>query len=271
VGDPTSAGATLTITANGGTSSAQSFDLPAGTSPLRGRPFWSGSVMEGFTYRDTRGENGPLRVARMRKSAAGVFRMEAVAVAKLGAITVVPPDPRHRRLRAARNQRRRHLSRPLRSGRDGHECRFEALPSRDAGDEGHLLTATTTTITSSTSTTSTTAPGVPCEATTGGFCWFLGDLGESCDAACVAAGRTYDSAARSYAGSDGTDENCEAVLTELGVSLTGVHQEGDCTAGWGCLEFEYIPGRHAGMRCVDPAPTVSDAWGHTMRRACACQ
>ena len=56
----------------------------------------------------------------------------------------------------------------------------------------------------------------PCDAVTGGFCWFMGDSGASCDAACAIKGRAYDSATETYAGSGGTDANCVAVLDALG-------------------------------------------------------
>ena len=58
---------------------------------------------------------------------------------------------------------------------------------------------------------------LPCEATTGGFCWFLGADDVTCDAVCAIAGRAYDSATETYAGSGGSDANCIAVLDALGV------------------------------------------------------
>src|SRR5262245_20671416 len=45
VGDPTSDGATVTITANGGTSSSETYTLPAGSSPTHPKPFWSGDAV----------------------------------------------------------------------------------------------------------------------------------------------------------------------------------------------------------------------------------
>src|SRR5262245_11678615 len=92
VGNPAVSGATLSIAANGGTPSAQTFALPMGTSALTGRPFWSGDAMRGFRYNDARGENGPVKAAELKKSGSGVFQLKAVAVGKLGAIDVVPPD-----------------------------------------------------------------------------------------------------------------------------------------------------------------------------------
>jgi hypothetical protein len=93
VGDPTAAGASLSITVDGGTPSMQTFALPAGTSALTGKPFWSGDTVKGFKYKDAKGENGPVKVAQLKKSGGAVFQIKAHAVGQLGAITVVPPNP----------------------------------------------------------------------------------------------------------------------------------------------------------------------------------
>src|SRR5262245_64579346 len=55
IGDPTVAGAVLTVVANGGTSSVQTFALNQGITSA-GAPFWSGDAVKGFTYRDPNGE-----------------------------------------------------------------------------------------------------------------------------------------------------------------------------------------------------------------------
>ena len=93
VGNPTAPGATLSITVNGATPSAQTFSLPGGTSPVTGKPFWHGDAVRGFTYEDSKGENGSVKVVQLKKSSGGVFQIKAVAVGKLGAIAVVPPNP----------------------------------------------------------------------------------------------------------------------------------------------------------------------------------
>src|SRR5262249_17981312 len=93
VGDPTVAGASLLLVANGGTPSAQTFALPAGTSALAGRPFWSGDATKGFKYKDSKGENGPLKSAQIKKSSRGRIVLKAVADGRRGSITVLPPDP----------------------------------------------------------------------------------------------------------------------------------------------------------------------------------
>ncbi len=88
VGDPTAGGASLSITLNGGTPSMQTFALPA--------PRWSGNAVKGFKYRDAKGENGPVKVAELKKSGGGVFQIKAAAKTvggPLGIITVVPPNP----------------------------------------------------------------------------------------------------------------------------------------------------------------------------------
>lgn len=92
VGDPATNGATLTITANGATASSQLFTLPGGASPTTGRPFWGGDALRGFSYKDARGENGAVKKLKI-KAAGGTFQLVATLAGKLGAITVLPPDP----------------------------------------------------------------------------------------------------------------------------------------------------------------------------------
>src|SRR5215467_5889704 len=72
VGNPATAGATLTVTANGDHPSTQTFTLPTGTSGTTGKAFWSGDAVKGFKYKDARGENGPVKVAQLKKSGSRV-------------------------------------------------------------------------------------------------------------------------------------------------------------------------------------------------------
>jgi hypothetical protein len=91
-GDPTAHGATLTVSANGGTSTIQTFNLPAGTSPMTSKPFWSGDATKGYKYKDPKGENGPVKTAQIKKTASGVFQIKAVVDSKRGPVSVVPPN-----------------------------------------------------------------------------------------------------------------------------------------------------------------------------------
>ena len=65
VGDPTANGATLSISLYGGTTSSQVFNLPAGVN-AKGKPFWSGDATNGYKYKDSKGENGPLKLAQLK-------------------------------------------------------------------------------------------------------------------------------------------------------------------------------------------------------------
>jgi hypothetical protein len=104
----------------------------------------------------------------------------------------------------------------------------------------------------------------PCDATTGGFCWFLGTHDASCDVACAIQGRAYDSATETHVGSGGSDANCVAVLDALGVPAGPLTTSTGCFDGVGCF---YAPplGR---VRCAFP-PTNSTS--SSSQRACACQ
>jgi NHL repeat len=92
VGDPVESGATLVITAEGGTATSEKFDLATGTDPATGKPFWSGDVAKGFKYRDTTGVNGPVQTARINRTGGGSFLIDATIQARLGEIAVLPPD-----------------------------------------------------------------------------------------------------------------------------------------------------------------------------------
>src|SRR5215510_10031166 len=84
MGDPVANGATLTVRINNGTSDKQTYNLPAGS--------WSGDATAGFEYNDGGGANGPVSVATLKKTN-GVLQIKAKIAGKLGAVSVVPPNP----------------------------------------------------------------------------------------------------------------------------------------------------------------------------------
>jgi hypothetical protein len=93
VGDPTIGGATLTIRANGGAPNSQSFNLPTGTSPTTGKPFWSGDSVKGFKYKDPKYDNGPIKGLIIKKSGSGTFQIKATGLGKVQALSLLPPNP----------------------------------------------------------------------------------------------------------------------------------------------------------------------------------
>ena len=111
----------------------------------------------------------------------------------------------------------------------------------------------------------------------GGAKWFFGADGASCDETCARVGGVYDLATRDYAGSNGTNANCEAVLTALG-AFSGTTVVDSQAAGFGCgVQPGSSPSGSttpswktpASFRDVDPTtPTRKAA---RSRRACACQ
>jgi hypothetical protein len=113
-----------------------------------------------------------------------------------------------------------------------------------------------------------TCPQVPtpCEATTGGYCWYLGDIGESCGYVCTSNGKVYHSVTATYAGSGGTAAQCANVLTDLG--FTGAYLGAQvCGEGVGCTLGTL--GVTIGLWCND-VPTT-EAASISQGRACACQ
>ena len=104
-------------------------------------------------------------------------------------------------------------------------------------------------------------------ATVGGACWFLGAIGQSCNAVCGALGLDYDEATNTYAGSSGTLANCEQVMDALGETAPPLIDFGDviCVSGAGCVKTNTER-----ARCTAPATTGAESEG-TFSRACACQ
>ncbi len=92
VGDPTTGGATVTISVNGASQSTGTYPLPAGTSPRTSKAFWTGDPASGFTYSDPKGDNGPVKRAQL-KLRGGVFLIKVALDGRLAAIGVVPPNP----------------------------------------------------------------------------------------------------------------------------------------------------------------------------------
>ena len=95
VGDPTlagsSGGAFLDIFAFGTHPTSQRFRLDQKVSST-GKPFWSKLGSTGFKYKDTKGEQGPVKSVLIKKSPNGLFSIKAKLAGKNGTINVVPPD-----------------------------------------------------------------------------------------------------------------------------------------------------------------------------------
>src|SRR5262245_3562931 len=96
VGDPTqtgsAGGAILTLIADGGTPSSQTFSLPQGTRS-DGKPFWTAVGTRGFAYADPAGEQGPVRLVVITKSDLRRFIIQAAAVGNATTLDVAPPNP----------------------------------------------------------------------------------------------------------------------------------------------------------------------------------
>lgn len=98
-------------------------------------------------------------------------------------------------------------------------------------------------------------------------CWFGSGLGESCADACAGEGLVYDEATRTVAGSDGTDENCMAVLSGLSFPAAWGGSFACGISGVGCSS---IPIDFVSARCFSP-PTTAEASEPNISRVCACR
>ncbi|HRO67958.1 MAG TPA: hypothetical protein PL182_10375, partial [Pseudobdellovibrionaceae bacterium] len=95
----------------------------------------------------------------------------------------------------------------------------------------------------------------------GGYCWYMGTAGQSCDGVCSSKGGCNLAGTRNYAGSGGTGANCNAVLTALGQPEGTLLEAGE--HGLGCAYAVVIRARYT------PTTTCAAAVG-SVRRACAC-
>src|ERR1041384_7842049 len=89
VGNPTLAGATLTIRVDGDHPSEQTFPLPQGRT-LGGKPFWTGTSTDNYKYKDAKGEQGPVGAVQIRRSTSGVFQIKVKISGKYASVSVVP-------------------------------------------------------------------------------------------------------------------------------------------------------------------------------------
>jgi hypothetical protein len=124
-------GATLTVSANGGTTTR--LNLPAGTSPMTGKPF-GGDATKGFKYKDAKGENGPVETALI-KDASGVFQIKAVIDAKRGAYRSYR---RTRARSAARSSRSAAAVTPITCASPAASSRTKATFKVKSRPPGHL-------------------------------------------------------------------------------------------------------------------------------------
>ena len=97
-------------------------------------------------------------------------------------------------------------------------------------------------------------------ASVGGACWFLGAAGANCDTACGT--KLVDAATQSFAGSSGTNTNCQSVLSALGAATTPF--VASFSSGLGCFF-------HIGVGASrDTATTLNGVTLANVQRACAC-
>jgi hypothetical protein len=100
-----------------------------------------------------------------------------------------------------------------------------------------------------------------------GFWWYFGPEDASCTVVCSAHGG-YNAATRSYAGSDGTPENCQNVLKALNIPLD---RFGKTTQdGIGCFAIQLTSGNYGGLWDAEPTEASATYGTPGRRRVCAC-
>lgn len=102
------------------------------------------------------------------------------------------------------------------------------------------------------------------------YCWFLGQLNESCEELCLRLGHIYVPGEIDVVGSQGNRNSCQSILT----SVTGSGSvSDDRTAadgqGVGCGIYE-VAGLQSPRRYTNPS-TTGDAKSTNIRRLCSCR
>lgn len=101
-----------------------------------------------------------------------------------------------------------------------------------------------------------------------GFCWYFGDENLSCNTVCSSHGG-YNYVTSTYAGSEGSANNCKNVLDALNIVQDDFFET--TQGGLGCFAIQTTSGNYYGY--WDEQPTSADATSVTpgRRRICACQ
>lgn len=110
----------------------------------------------------------------------------------------------------------------------------------------------------------TTAPAVAsCSGVqVGGYCWYYGALGENCYSVCTAHGGCDLNGILNYAGSNGSDANCVAVMDALGAP------GGTVTSSSTAVGCEYRTSSSSRRRATSTTSCV--AAGASSYIACSC-
>jgi hypothetical protein len=106
----------------------------------------------------------------------------------------------------------------------------------------------------------------------GGYCWYFGAQGQSCDEVCASHGGYHD-ATRFYAGSAGSNSQCIAVLDALGAPTGADGLRNDDISAAGCCYLDFPDGEFQppDMRVRYLMATNASAKSGNILRACACQ
>ncbi len=98
-------------------------------------------------------------------------------------------------------------------------------------------------------------------------CWYLGAGGDSCATICASRGG-YDAKTRDFAGSGGTNTNCQLILDALGAGAGGATIANYTGQATGCSLYSNALGMKSRYRHTDPTTDAAAASGYG--RVCAC-
>src|SRR5205823_3362661 len=104
----------------------------------------------------------------------------------------------------------------------------------------------------------------------GGFCWYIGASGQNCSSVCQPHGG-YSEATRTYAGSDGTTDQCQDVIAQYYDNSRIRASDGYVCfgRGAGCIIIDVTD--IVAFRCIpDRTTAVAFPPASFYKRACAC-
>lgn len=106
-------------------------------------------------------------------------------------------------------------------------------------------------------------------------CWFYGALNESCAGVCQAQGLAYSEKNETFAGSTGTDANCQGIIEALVAAGENIPDDpggvnGDTFGGGrGCYTTDIVAFGHQWFR--DQDPSRAEARQARSQRVCGCE
>ncbi len=96
----------------------------------------------------------------------------------------------------------------------------------------------------------------------GGYCWYLGAYEQSCTDVCAGVGKTVDiTGTKDYAGSGGTDANCQSVASGFGINVGSTYNNEDVGEdSSSCSSFAINGGIGCSLSYMEECYEIYEGW-----------